>query len=243
MIDLSPTDPKRFFAGKLLAGLTDCVTAIRADYRGWLSNAERLSQPRGIRIALASRFFNNLSDFGITSVAPAHFAEISGTNLTDVAWDNCLPSRALRPEGPGPSALIASNSRMWLKSGRTLAQASLSPYFRGLHMLSRREVDLTEASTDEGKVFLPLRRFRPDCLLANDGESVFGKLLESCSLIVIQDADLRPQDLLAHRDQTELRNTAAIDMTSDLGLKGHFSYVILRSDDPALKSLPGERLW
>ena len=110
-------------------------------------------------------------------------------------------------------------------------------------MLRQGEPDAGEQKIDEAQVFLPLRSFQPECLLTDEGDSILEKLLVDCSLVVVEDADLWPQNLQAHRAQTSLANSIAIDMTKELGLKGHFSYSLLRADDHAVTSLRGQRLW
>ena len=64
------------------------------------------------------------------------------------------------------------------------------------------------------------RSTRVESLLAETGESVLEKLLANCALVVIDDADLRPQDLQGHRAQTSLSTITALEMTKALGLKG-----------------------
>ncbi len=243
MVDLSLTDPGRFFARKQLSKVTDCVAAVGVDYRHWFSTKDRLPHCNGLRVGLVSRFFNNLSEFTATSVSPACFARRTGSGTADIGWKECLPSRCLRSDGEGPEALLASSSRMRLDSGRSFAQASLSQYFRGLDILSHSNGKCVVGSQDANRIFLCLRRFRPECLLTCDGASVLERLLEDCSLVIVQDADLRPQDLQAHRGWVRLSEVVAIDMTRTLGLKGHYSYALLRSNDPALKLLTGQRLW
>lgn len=93
------------------------------------------------------------------------------------------------------------------------------------------------------QLFIPLRRFRPECLLTRDGDSVLERLLDGCSVVVVQDADMRPEDLVAHRDSIASPGIVAIDTTKELGLKGHFSYALGRADDRSLIALAGERLW
>ena len=80
-------------------------------------------------------------------------------------------------------------------------------------------------------------------LLTDNGASVLVKLLEDCALVIIQDADLRPQDLVDHLNLTDATDIIAVDMTKVLKLKGHFSYALLRSTDPAWKLLGGKKLW
>ena len=61
--------------------------------------------------------------------------------------------------------------------------------------------------------------------------------------MVIQDADLRPADLMARRPAKGLHGTLAIDMTKALGLKANYLYVLGQATDGALNAISGERLW
>ncbi len=241
MVDLSLSDPGRFFAGKRLRAAVDCLTAIGSDYRHWLATRDQLPRYNGIRIGLVSRFFNNLSDFLTAAVPPSSMVRTKRDRTVDVRWRECLPSHCLGRSGVGSDALEISNARIWLDSGRTFAQRSLSQYFRGLHLLSPSGAE--DVGDHDDRIFVPLRRFRPQCLLTSDGESVLERLLADCSIVLIQDADLRPQDLLAHREQMRLPGIVAIDMTKCLRLKGHYSYALARSRDRAFGSVIGERLW
>ena len=171
------------------------------------------------------------------------FEEVSTSKTSDIGWKMCLPTHCLSPGGPGPNFLKASNSRIWLDSGRSFSQISLTQYFQGLHMLLNPQTDAHEQQIEDSRVFIPLRSFRPECLLTERGESILEKLLVNCALVVIDDADLRPQDLQSHRVRTSLSNVTAIDMTKALGLKGRFCYALLRANDSAVNHLNGQQLW
>jgi hypothetical protein len=117
----------------------------------------------------------------------------------------------------------------------------LSPYFEGLHVLSEGTARQVQGSGEF--VHVPLRSFRPDCLLTHGGDSVLERLINDCSLLVIQDADMRASDIIAHRKFIRSSDVVAIDSTKALRLRGHFSYVLGRADDQALITLAGEKLW
>jgi hypothetical protein len=73
---------------------------------------------------------------------------------------------------------------------------------------------------------------------------VLGVLSDDCTVVVIEDADLRPEDIEAHRPHLgEPRKLTVLNMTRTLRLRGHFSYAILGADDPHVASMKGERLW
>ena len=149
-----------------------------------------------------------------------------------------MPTYCLAPDGPGPEALIVSNSRVALSQGHTLAQASLSEFYRALRFAltgnGRKEVSKEE-------VCLPLRALDPGCLVAADGGSVLARLLEHCDYLIVEDVDLRPKDLVEHLQTFSLHTLAACDMTRTLGLTGNYACVLWPRDSEA--PLRGERLW
>jgi hypothetical protein len=242
MVDLSLAEPSRFFTSRKLSGVTDSIFSVGADYRVWLSTGYRLPHCKGLRIGLISRFFNNLSDFTIMPILPTNMEYLLNPKQTGRDWKACLPSHCLHQERSDPKSLVISNSRLWLDAGRSFAQASLSQFFRGICILSNPSGKL-QTLDKENSIFLPVRSFRPESLLADNGASVLVKLLEDCALVIIQDADLRPQDIVDHLNLNSATDIIAVDMTKVLKLKGHFSYALLRSTDPAWKSLGGKKLW
>ena len=68
-VDLDLADPSRFFRSKKLRGLVDSLMFLGDDYRGWLSKPQPLPARSGLRIALVSKLFNNLSRFSIQCVS------------------------------------------------------------------------------------------------------------------------------------------------------------------------------
>jgi len=240
MVDLSLVEPARFFGGKALLGHVDCVAAVGCDYRDWLGESEHLPPSRGIRVGLASRFFNNLSDFDIHPIPLEGLLPPGDRGVDEFHIDDCLPHRCLERAGGRPESLIASTSRIWTKSGRSFRQLSLSDYFHGLWLL---ENPRARVSRNQKEAWLPMRRFRTDLLLTGDGRSVLDQLLRNCNIAVIQDADMRAEDLIEHRNGKHLKNTAAVDMTRALRLKGHHVLVVGRPNDSGLVALKGKRLW
>ena len=242
MLDLLANEPSRFFRTPKVRGDVDTLAHVSGDYRKWFDRPGRLPNPLGPRVAILSRFFNNLSTFGITRLSPRAFGESADLGDPSSWWPACSPSRCLAPDGPGPQALIVSNRRLWLTEGRTFVQASLSDFLAGLQLLGN-SVKTNSSITCHGEVFLPLRSFQPKCLLTRADKSLLGELLLDCSLVVINDADLRPRDLVAHFRKKPIPGSTAVDMTEPLGLKGHFMYAIGRVGNSAVSSLNGTRLW
>ena len=228
---------------KELKRATDCFTVIGSDYRHWFAGRNRFPEYTGTRIGLISCLFNNLSNFTVARPVPDEIGHRNKETGGDIDWKNCLPSRCLGREGRGPIDLDVSNSRIWLAPGRIYAQGSLSQYFQGYYILSASNDVNLSTNSDVDQPFSLLRSFNPECMLTSDGGSILERLLDYCSFIRIQDADLRPQDLCQHRKFLKSENITAFDMTKLLGLRGYFCYVMTRSKDIAFESLKGSRLW
>jgi hypothetical protein len=134
---------------------------------------------------------------------------------------------------------LVSNSRVTLEHGRSFAQASLSDYYRALHVISGGE---GEMDTTEGEVCLPMRALDPECLVTSDGASVLARLLEHCDSVIVEDADLRPKELVEHLNAYGLHRLTACDMTRAQGLTGNHVYVLWRRGRHEPR-LGGQRLW
>jgi hypothetical protein len=243
MIDLSLNDPKRFFANGMLGTLTDHLSSVGVDYQDWFTSKYRLPKPKGIRVGLISKFFNNLSHFETISIPVPDLVRLADVKVSADNWSDHLPVSCLHPAGKGPEFLRHSNARIWLSGGRSFAQPSLSRYFQGLHLLRQVDNSLVTTMENNDTAYLPLRSFRPECLFTYEGRSVLEKMLEDCRLLVVQDSDLRPEDLSEHKKSMKSSDIVGMDMTKTLGLRGSYSYVLLRESDPGLRSMKGSRLW
>jgi len=134
---------------------------------------------------------------------------------------------------------MMSNSRVALPQGRTFAQASLSGFYRALHLASSTN---SRKGEPEGEVFLPLRVLDPDCLVTSTGESVLARVLEYCDYLIVEDADLRPAELVEHLRAFSLHALTACDIARTLGLTGNYAYVLWRRGGKQPR-LTGELLW
>jgi len=237
-VDLCLADPARFFRTADLRSRIDSLMFLGDDYRGWLARPRPLPISSGLRVALVSKLFNNLSRFSVchfrTDVLPSL---VVGSMFLQEREP--LPTYCLAPDGPGPEALMVSNSRVVLPEGRTFAQASLSQFYRALQLASKAS---DGKRVPEDGLCLPLRTLDPECLVAADGASVLARLLEHCDYLIVEDADLRPNDLIEHLREFSLYTLAACDMTKTLGLSGNHAYVLWcrGGNEPPLR---GERLW
>jgi len=236
-VDLCLADPTRFFRTADLRSRIDSLMFLGDDYRGWLGRPRPLPISSGLRVALVWKLFNNLSRFSV-----CHFrtdvlsSPVVGSML--LQEEKRLPAPCLPPDGPGPEALMVSNSRVALPEGRTFAQASLCQFYHALQLASKAN---DGKRVPEDGLCLPLRTLDPECLVAADGASVLARLLEHCDYLIVEDADLRPTDLVEHLQTFSLHTLTARDVTRALGLAGNYAYVLCPRGSEV--SVPGERLW
>jgi hypothetical protein len=138
-------------------------------------------------------------------------------------------------------SLAVSNTRITLREGRTFAQVSLSDFYRGMYLMSRSKEPI---DTPQERIFLPVRSFNPGCLITSDGNSVILRLAENCNYIIIEDADLKPQDLTNHLKEFSLHSLTAYDMTKALGMVGNYVYVVwLKNEVREEPNFIGRRIW
>ncbi len=238
-VDLELSDPTRFFRAKRLRGIVDNLTFLGNDYSDWLSQPQPWPLATGLRIVLISRLLNNLSRFYIRRLSEEESHLILNNRATASGSEIYLPSVCLAPGSRGTESLLISNSRVALCNGRTFAQASLTRFYEGLFLLTTTN----SADAPADGLFLPVRTFNPDCLLTLDGKSVISSLAESCDYIVIEDADLRQQDLIDHTTRFSLHSIVVYDMTKALGLTGNYAYVVWPKKRAVPPNFAGEQIW
>ena len=240
-VDLEPADPARFFGDKKSRGVVDSLLYLGDDYRSWLSREKPLPAADGLRIALVSRLFNNLSRFSIHCLNGSDLSSLSEKMAIYLDSDAYLPHHCLTPGSKGAEALVISNTRLALPNGRTFAQASLSDFYRGMYIISRLEGSV---DTLEEGLFLPVRSFNPECLVTSGGGSVLSYLVDNCDYVIIEDADLRPQDLVEHMKTYSLHSIHIQDMTKALGLTGNYAYIIWpKNKSKKEPDFGGECIW
>ena len=239
-VDLEPADPARFFRARKLRGFVDSLIFLGDDYRDWLSKPQPLPATKALRIALVSKLFNNLSRFSIHCFSKEDLLPFLDKMAVSLNFGRHLPSLCLAPGGNGGESLAISNARVALQKGRTFAQASLSDFYRGMYLISATN-DSVE-TTKEG-LFLPIRRFNPKCLITLDGKSIISRLVKNCDYVIIEDADLRPQDLIDHMTMFSLNSVSIQDMTNALGLTGNHAYVVWSKTGATDPNFSGERIW
>ena len=224
-VDLEPADHIRFFRNSKLQDYLDNLTFLVDDYRSWLSKPQPLPQKlaNSLRIAFITKLFNNLSNFSVRFISNGESSLFNKSMKSYSDKEEHRPSLCLAPGGQGVGHLAISTTRVKLPDGRTFPDMSLSEFYHGLYLLSKHdEVNLPI----ESGFYLPIRSFNPVCLETTGGESIISCLMKNCDYLIIEDTDLRPQDLIGHIIKFSLSFLTIYDMTKTMKLKGNYIYVI-----------------
>ena len=198
------------------------------DYRRLLDDDLWLVRNGAFDWILMCRLLDNISSYSIESIASDALARA-----------HCSPVRCLEPSTgrSGLEELQVQRVKRRDGGGTVMPQYSLCDYFEGLRILSTRDV----YRSDECKLFLPIRRFNPASLTTLSGRSIFGQLFRITRALIIEDIDLLPEHLLAHRESFGLDNLAAFHFDKD-GFKTEAQhYLIVKAK--FTRGIPGTRLW
>jgi hypothetical protein len=239
-VDLQPKDATRFFRTKPGRSMVDSVMFLGEDYRDWLSRPMPLPATKALRLALISKLFNNLSRFSIRPISDEEITLIFSSKATSQNIGEHYASRSLGRDGRGVETLEVSKSRVVLPQGRTFPQLSLSEFFHGLFLLL--SPDSRVKGLGHGH-FLPIRAFNPECLVTSDGSSVLSRLAENCDYILVEDADLTPNDLIDHMRRFALRSITAYNLSKALGLVSNYAYMLWAKAKVTPPEFQGGRLW
>lgn len=215
----------------------DSVVQVSQDYRNWLDASPVVRSTGTVSFGLICKVLDMGSQFTIRPLlsgelpAPPAVPEwfVSGARS---------PVRILAPDGQGPEHLMVSPLRLSVQDGHVVAQPALSDYFDAMASVSSNS---PLRAQQRGSVSLPVRTFNPTTLVTAHGESVVTELLRRVDYALIEDADLRPADLLAHLEQFQAKNVVLYNMTEAMGLTGNYAYVLWKRSGPNRK-LAGERL-
>lgn len=180
--------------------------------------AVRDSTSIDLRIGLACKILDMASVFEIRTFDRSELP----SPLANDAWFDPVqrsPTKWLATPRSDPEDLLTSAVRFQVSDGHVLAQAALSNYFDGLALVA----DGTRVASD---LSLPVRRFDPSALVTSDGASAIARMMKRCNFLIIEDADLRPAELLEHILRFGLNDIHAEDMTTAMRLAGNYAYVI-----------------
>jgi len=218
LIDSSGTPLSDRFADPVVRTATEGMSRIPLDYRAWLTHEQGPSRRKGMRIGLACKILDMSSTFEVRRFRPAELP----TPPANDAWFEPVersPATWLATARPNPDDLRTSAVRFQISDGHVLAQPALSSYFAALALVA----DGARITDD---LYLPVRRFNPSALLTTRGSSVLAEMLKRCDFLIIEDADLRPQELTAHMREHRLSYIHVEDMTAAMGLAGNYAYVL-----------------
>ncbi|MGD0138212.1 MAG: hypothetical protein ABSD28_05000 [Tepidisphaeraceae bacterium] len=240
LIDLKPHNTTRFIRQrKFLRGLAE-LRCVGSDWKNWIVRCVRAPQMSRFHVLLLCRLFNNFSRFSVECVDDWHQVRmLSKKQLSLRGWKNgsYLPHMCLAEGGTGPSLLLASNARVRLGRTSCFVRLSLSDYFRGIHLLSRKAM----ADSGGGAVYFVARRFDDASLLLPDGQSALAALCSIGDLVIIEDVDFNARALRRHMEGNDLSDLAAADVTDRVRMQG--TNLLCVSQRKNERFLPGRRIW
>lgn len=235
LVETSASTLSPRFSSDSLREHVENLAVVNNDYRRWLSEAPALPVKADLRIAFACKVFDMMSHFEVQTHArgtlPAPPAEDAWFSESQRSIVNCLRTKTFDPD-----SLLVSSHRFQVEDGHILSQAALSDYFASVGAVSTKL-----ASGRHAALVLPVRLFDPSSLVTSNGRSVIAAVLSRCDYLVIEDADLRPRELLTHLRQFRLADVAVQDMTTAMGLLGNYAYVLWNRAN-ATPSLSGYRI-
>jgi hypothetical protein len=226
---IGPTVSKRFEDPEIERSI-EVLSRVPTDYRSWLVEGHPIPRCRGIRFGLACKVLDMSSHFEVRSFTTGDLPNPPADN----SWFDAearSPANWLGDHTNDRDALLTSSHRFAVDEGHLFAQPALSNYFAGM-------VGSAEERTQDA-LHLPLRRFDPGALLTTARTSVLADALKHCDYLIIEDADLRPQELLEHARRFNLTDIAVQDMTGAMRLAGNYAFVLSRGKTDLL---PGARL-
>jgi hypothetical protein len=203
-----------------------------AEYRRLLDDEDWLKNNGPFHWAIMARLLGNGSNFLIEP-----FSEKDQTGVTPDP--RCQPHLCVSPRygREGVARLQVRTLRRAVRGGTVMPQFSLKEYFEAMQAVLTGEFNAVWNNV----WLLPVRRFNPASLTTVTGRSVIAQLTKVAGAIVIEDPDLRPEHLLAHREQFGLHGTAAVHCRNDGFHTEAQHYVVTK---PAwAERLRGDRLW
>lgn len=204
----------------------------KAEYRKLLDDDDWLRSNGPFDWAFMCRLLGNESNIFIEDARES----ASGQFAAACGEDPCVclaPSR--QPEGL--RHLRVRTSRQSIRGGTYMPQYSLCDYFAAMRAVMTGSL---HAAAPDAR-YLPVRRFNPAALTTLAGRSIVAQLMKVASAIVVEDVDLQPEHLVAHREQFGLEGTGAVQFVRDGFSTQARHFVITR---PAIADrLRGERLW
>jgi hypothetical protein len=238
LIERAKVDPKAVFQHEKLAPHVRALTVVQSDYRSWLSQQRPLPVPTGLRIGLVAKVFDLASSMTVERIN-THMLPLDPDEHAAMAKGEHLPVHCLSRIDSGSTGLVVSSSRVSEGDGHAYIQPSLTRYYEAFAVANgRRTPDVPAPNV----AWLPIRVFDQECLIAANGLSVLERLTQHCSYVIVEDQDMRPDDVLHHLRAFSLHDLAVVDMTRTMGLVSNYSYLMWQTSQPA-PPVDGNRIW
>ena len=162
------------------------------------------------------RLLNNMSEFGISKAASwEDVRSITCERLTEQDWleGKYYPHRAILENEL--ENIVLSTKQISHKSQTTWCIASLTDYFQALLLLSRCWKDTESLENQSPKtIFFPTRKLDLNKIHYGPGRNLFEDLCRLCHFVLIEDVDLRSNDLRQYLTQHGLSRLKVIDLPS-----------------------------
>jgi len=170
------------------------------------------------------RLLNNMSEFGIGKTDSWEDARtITCDMLSEQDWydGKHYPHQAISTNQI--QNIVLSTTQISKDSQTTWCIASLTDYFQALYRLSPSEVTLDHCEySTHNAIFFPFRKLNLDKILYETGRNLFEDLCRLCHFILIEDIDLRSNDLRKYLDRHNLSHIKVMDLPSKIPMSNTF---------------------
>ena len=170
------------------------------------------------------RLLNNMSDFGIEKATTLDDVRtVTDGKLSEQDWRDgkYYPHRAIAMNQL--QKIVLSTTQVTLNSQTTWCVASLSDYFQALSYLSREETEIHRPENKpHNSIFFPVRKLDLDKIRYKQGRNFFEDLCRLCHFVLVEDIDLRSDDLRHYLHLHGLLHLKVIDLPSRIPLSNTF---------------------
>jgi len=242
LVDVSLSGLQRHAFNRRFSQWLSQLRCKRLDYIRWTELQRQSGDCKPFHLILACRLLNNTSLFSIGCATDwQEVSRLVGKGLEYFEWIEgaYLPDVALRCGKLGSDRLMASNAKVSLPNGFSYRQASLSDYFRGLHILAGEK--RIESKPSQHPVFFPIRKFNESAIIMSNGSTLLERLCSLSSAVVIEDVDLDAAALRRLLQRHGLQNLAASDATNRSRM--HSANLLCIAERHEESILPGRRIW
>ncbi|MHC4445273.1 MAG: class I SAM-dependent methyltransferase [Planctomycetota bacterium] len=231
-VDTSIPCCSRYFGLSRKAPGISSIEWTTADYRDLLDDENWLSNNGPFDWVFSIRLLDNVSSFEIEPISEPFHDE-------DLQDNSFLPHQQLAPRRGRSGIAQLAVRPVWriMNDGKTMPQFSLNDYFMAMRMVMTKSLDAAR----EGTTHLPIRRFNPASLITKAGRSIIAQLMKVSKAIIIEDVDLDPVNLKAHKERFGLIDTAAVHCVRDGFRTDSYHYIITKPN--WAERFRGERLW